>query len=182
MRARARPGLLLVALASGVSTVAVSVLVVTDVLSAEWFFGSALIGAGVSSVALFGIGEGAGGNAVGAAERFSLALRRLEAEREIRRNLQDEFERTLYLLSEEEAASARAHLGSEYLSEHLMEVERQRVRVAEEMEALLRQRADAHAELILLAEEQGIRQAHTKEPDDLLRLVVAGRGEGGPRG
>lgn len=175
----ARLGLLLIALASVVSTVAVSVLVVTDVLSAEWFFGTALIGAGISSVALFGIGEGAPGNIASAAERFSVALRRLEAEREIRRNLQDEFDRTLYLLSEEEMASARAHLGSDYLSEHLLEVERQRVRVAHEVEGLLRQRAEAHAELILLAEEQGIRQAHMKEPDDLLRLVVGGRGESG---
>lgn len=106
-----------------------------------------------------------------------LALRRLEAEHEIERDLQEEVRRTFSLLAEERGERhVDDPLWVDLQVRHLQDVERQRWETAEAIRLLQRERADAHAQLIVAAEERGVTEAHERAPEDLVeRFVVAER-------
>jgi hypothetical protein len=172
--------------ASGAMTLLVTALVLNDLASVQWFFGAPVCGALVSSTAV----------AMTRGREFSprklpphpgrrlmVALRRLEAEYEIERSLQEEYRKTVSSLIGDRAdwPFEDSHW-VELQVQHLQEVEKLRWNTAEAIRSLQRERADAHAQLIVSAEERGVTKAHERAPEDLVeRFVFAeSRASGAP--
>jgi len=112
-------------------------------------------------------------NAADIVEGFAQAQQLIVAEAEIAHNLAVERGRILETLIEEHDVGIAEYLGRDFLTHHLEEVEGLRMEARSEINRLLRVRALAHAELIGVAQERGIIQAHLLEPDELISAIVA---------
>lgn len=167
--------------ASVLTAAVVAILATRSLISPEWFFGAPLIGVLLSSIWVArrdGFAAPQVSRPREESERFVLAHRLLEAEREIAHRRSQEIRDTLARLEQErEPPSLYEYLGRDYFISHLREVEAERVEAERKIEDLVRQEALAHARLIVRAQSQGIPEAHERDPFDLVREVVRGKPE-----
>jgi hypothetical protein len=175
---RQRKQLLVMFLASGATTAAVTILVLSGVVPVEWFFGAPVLGALVSSAVDATTGDRRlplrQRASAHPGEQLTVMLRRLEVEREIQRELEEEQSRTFRLLSEGVGEESLPDpLWTERQVRHLEDVELQRWESAQTIRRLSREQADAHARLIVAAEERGVGKAKDRAPGDLVALVIA---------
>lgn len=172
---RLAPRLLAAAIASIFVTAVVTVLSLTKTISPEWFFGAPVVGAVATGINVMRRTPDQlltrSKNAVDIVESFAQAQQLMLAETEIEHNLAVERGRILESLEEREAGIAK-YPDHDFLIHRLGEVEGLRIEARSEIDRLLRARALAHAELIGVAHERGIRKAHLLRPEELISAII----------
>lgn len=158
---------------SALLTTVVTTLVLTGSISPEWFFGAPVVAAGVTGVgSLVTAGDrpaGSSGDVLIAAQRFARADQLLQAEWDVRRELEAERRRLVEALGMERELE---HLGRATLARELGRVEQRWEGAVADSGRLRRERAVAHADLIVVAQGQGVPEAYDLDPGELIARVL----------